>query len=261
MLPYDEAGSGEVVLLIHAGVADRSMWREHLDWLAQAGFRAVAVDLPGFGEAVIDDGPQAPWDDVLQTLRGLDVARATLVGNSFGAAVALRVAAVAPAAVSGLVLISPPPLVLDPSPALRLAWEAEETALERGDIDGAVAAVVSAWTQPHAPAALRQRVASMQRRAFELQAAAGETQEAPDPLEDHPEVLAGLQIPALLAAGEDDMADFRDAAEQLAEALPLTRHAVVRGAGHLAPLEAPSEFKLLLLDFLRNRTPDSSTAG
>jgi pimeloyl-ACP methyl ester carboxylesterase len=254
VLPYDEAGSGEVVLLIHAGVADRSMWREHLDWLAQAGFRAVAVDLPGFGEAVVEEGLQAPWDDVLQTLRGLNVARAALVGNSFGAAVALRAAAVAPAAVSALVLISPPPLVLDPSPALRLAWEAENTALEHGDIDGAVAAVVAAWTQPHAPDALRERVASMQRRAFELQAAAGEVQEAPDPLEQHPEVLAELQIPALLAAGEDDMADFRDAAEQLAEALPLARHAVIRGAGHLAPLEAPGEFKQLLLDFLRNGT-------
>jgi 3-oxoadipate enol-lactonase len=254
VLPYDEAGSGDVVLLIHAGVADRSMWREHVEWLAQAGFRAVAVDLPGFGAAVVEDGPQAPWDDVLRTLRGLDIACAALVGNSFGAAVALRAAAVAPAAVSALVLISPPPLVLDPSPALRLAWEAENAALEHGDIDGAVAAVVEAWTQPRAPEALRERVASMQRRAFELQAAAGEVQEAPDPLEQHPEVLAGLQIPALLAAGEHDMADFRDAAEQLAEALPLARHTVIRGAGHLAPLEAPGEFKQLLLDFLHEGT-------
>jgi pimeloyl-ACP methyl ester carboxylesterase len=254
VLPYDEAGSGEVVLLIHAGVADRSMWCEHLDWLAHAGFRAVAVDLPGFGEAIVEDGLQAPWDDVLQTLRTLDVAPATLVGNSFGAAVALRAAAIAPAAVRALVLISPPPLVLDPSPALRVAWEAESTALEHGDIDAAVAAVVSAWTQPHDPAALRERVAAMQRRAFELQAAAGEVQEAPDPLERHPELLADLQIPALLAAGEHDMADFRDAAQQLAEALPLARHAAIPGAGHLAPLEAPGEFKQLLLDFLRNRT-------
>jgi pimeloyl-ACP methyl ester carboxylesterase len=254
VLPYDEAGSGEVVLLLHAGVADRSMWSDHLEWLAEAGFRAVAVDLPGFGEAAIEDRPQAPWDDVLQTLRGLGVGRATLVGNSFGAAVALRLAAVAPEAVSALVLVSPPPLAPDPSPALRLAWDAENAALERGDIDGAVAAVVAAWTQPHAPEALRQRVATMQRRAFELQAAAGEVKEAPDPLEQHPDVLAELQIPALLAAGENDMTDFRDSAEQLAAVLPLARHALIKSAGHLAPLEAPDEFKQLLLHFLRNPT-------
>jgi pimeloyl-ACP methyl ester carboxylesterase len=251
VLPYDEAGSGEVVLLIHAGVADRSMWTEHLGWLAQAGFRAVAPDLPGFGDAVMENKPQAPWDDVLQTLQGLDVARAVLVGNSLGAAVALRVAAVAPAAVSALVLISPPPWAPDPSPALRSAWDAENAALKRGDIDGAVAAVVAAWTQPNAPDALRKRVASMQRRAFVLQAAAGDVHEEPDPLDEHPEVLAELQIPTLVAVGEDDMVDFRDSAQHLAGVLPIARHAVISGAGHLAPLETPDAFRQLLLDFLR----------
>lgn len=237
-------------MLIHAGVADRSMWREHLGWLASAGYRVVAVDLPGFGEAVIDDGVQAPWEDVLQTMKELEIAQATVVGNSFGAAVALRVAAVMPTAVSALVLISAPPLVMDPSPALRSAWEAEEAALERGDIDAAVDAVVAAWTQPDASQELRQRVASMQRRAFELQAAAGAGSEAPDPLEQHPEVLAELRIPALVAAGEHDMPDFKTAAEQLSEMLPLAQHAVVSAAGHLAPLETPEEFKQLVLRFL-----------
>jgi pimeloyl-ACP methyl ester carboxylesterase len=41
---------------------------------------------------------QAPWEDVLQTLKELSIDRTALVGNSFGAAVGLRVAAVAPAA-------------------------------------------------------------------------------------------------------------------------------------------------------------------
>ncbi len=241
-------------MLIHAGVADRSMWQEHLGWLAEAGFRAIAVDLPGFGDAVLEGAVQAPWEEVLKTLRNLDVARAALVGNSFGAAVALRAAAVAPAAVSALVLISPPPLALEPSPALSSAWDAESAALEVGDIDGAVAAVVEAWTQPQAPADLRVRVAVMQRRAFELQAAAGEVEEAADPLEQHPEVLADLQIPALVAAGEDDMPDFKKGAEDFASVLPCAQHAVIRGAGHLAPLEAPDEFRHLLLGFLRNKT-------
>lgn len=129
---FDERGSGTAVLFLHAGIADRSMWAEHLDWLAGEGFRAIAFDLPGFGEAAVADGPQAPWEDVLQTLRKLGVSRAALVGNSFGAAVALRVAVVAPAAVSALMLVSPPPLGSDdPSPELAAAWDA------RGDRAGA----------------------------------------------------------------------------------------------------------------------------
>ena len=85
MLPLDERGSGEPVVLLHAGVADRTMWREHLDRLAEAGYRGIALDLPGFGEATVSPGAQAPWEDVLRALRDLDVARAALVGNSFGA--------------------------------------------------------------------------------------------------------------------------------------------------------------------------------
>jgi pimeloyl-ACP methyl ester carboxylesterase len=69
-------------------------------------------------------------------------------------------------------------------------------------------------------------------------------------LEEHPELLAGLDIPVLVAAGDHDMPDFLDAAEQLAAALPRAQHAVIAGAGHLAPLETPAVFRELLLGFL-----------
>jgi pimeloyl-ACP methyl ester carboxylesterase len=252
VLPYDEQGLGEPVLFLHAGVADRSMWRDHVGWLAERGFRAIAVDLPGFGEAPIAADAQAPWEDVLQAVRELDVAPVALVGNSFGAAVALRVAAIAPSAVASLLLVSPPPLDLEPSPTLSAAWEAEEAALERGDIDGAVNAVLDAWLQPQAPEALRARVGSMQRRAFELQGAAPEAKEAPDPLEQYPEALERLQMPVLAAAGEADMPDFKTGAEEIAELVPHGRLVIIAGAGHLAPLEAPDEFRELLLSFLRS---------
>lgn len=51
--------------------------------------------------------------------------------------------------------------------------------------------------QPQAPAALRKRGTSMQRRVFELQGAIQDAEEAPDPLEDRPQVLQTRQIPVL----------------------------------------------------------------
>jgi 3-oxoadipate enol-lactonase len=247
-LPYDEVGSGPAVVLLHAGIADRTMWAEHLDPLAEAGYRVVAVDLPGFGEAPVPPGEQAAWMDVLQTMDELSIERAALVGNSFGGAVALRAAFVAPDRVSALVLISSPAPDLEPSPELEAVWEAEEAALERGDMDAAVDAVVNAWTLPDASQELRERVAAMQRRAYAL----GDppTTEAPDPLEQDPEALARLEVPTLVAAGERDMGDFLDGAEALARTLPRARHAVIEGAGHLAPLETPEEFRRLVLAFL-----------
>ena len=245
-LPHDAVGDGAPIVLLHAGVADRRMWAEHLEPLAAAGYRVVAVDLPGFGEAPM--AATSPWDAVLETLDALSVDQAVLVGNSFGGAVALRAAALAPQRVSALVLISARPFDAEPSEQLAAAWEAEEAALENNDVESATAAVVAAWTRPDAPADLCERIAVMQRRAFELQLDVHETEVA-DPLEG-PEDLSGLEIPTLIATGEHDMPDFADAADVLERALPRAERTTLAGAGHLAPLETPERFRELLLGFL-----------
>jgi pimeloyl-ACP methyl ester carboxylesterase len=222
-------------VLLHAGVADRTMWAEHLRPVAAAGHRVVAMDLPGFGEAPVTS-PLAQWTDVLETMDALGIDRAALVGNSFGGMVATRVAAVAPERVTRLMLVSSVRDVEAPSERLRAAWDAENAALEREDIEAAVAAVVEAWTLPDAPRQLRERVAAMQRRALEVQMAAGDVPEADDPLD----TLAMPDIPTLVTAGEHDMSDFHAPGAKL-----------ISGAGHLAPLEQPEAFRALLLDFLR----------
>jgi len=248
LLPYDEAGDGSPVVLLHAGITDRTMWSEQLEPLAAAGHRAIAMDLPGFNEAPITD-PLAPWDDVLETLDSLGVERAALVGTSFGGAVAVCVAMEAPERAQALVLVSAPAPGIDPSPELEAAWAAEEEALEADDVDAAVAAVVDAWLLPDAPPALRDRVGAMQRRAFDLQLSADNVDEADDPLETSPDALRALSVPALVVTGEHDMPDFQIAAEFYASRLN-GRHVVIPGARHLAPLETPEAFNELLLGFL-----------
>lgn len=247
-LPHDSAGQGkgQAVMLLHAGVADRRMWAQHLAPLAAAGHHAVAVDLPEFGEA--QDSDLAPWDAVLQTLDALGIDQAVLVGNSFGGGVALRAAAVSPDRVSALVLVSARPFNAEPSPRLAVAWAAEEDALERGDIDAAIESVVDTWTLPDAPVALRDQVAVMQRRAYELQLGVPEP-ELSDPLST-PAELAALRIPTLVLTGEHDMPDFTAAAAELVTVLPQAEPATIAGAGHLAPLETPDEFRDLVLGFL-----------
>ena len=229
------------------------MWRDQLEPLAGAGYRVIALDLPGFGEAPVARGQDAPWSDVLETMDALGVERAALVGNSFGGLVALQVAAAAPDRVAALALISAlPPDLKDPSPELRVAWEAETVALERGDIEAAVRAVVEGWTLPDASAELREHVAIMQRRALVAQANAPEVPEAPDPLDTV--ALSTIEAPALVAVGEHDMSDFRDGARRMADQVPGARHVEIAGARHLAPLETPEAFRELLLEFLAAKT-------
>src|SRR5437763_10396557 len=97
-LPHDDIGSGKPLVLLHAGIADRRMWAQHLEPFAAAGFRVVAPDLPGFGDAPVAPSPEAPWLDVLAMLDELGIDNAALAGNSFGAGVALRAAVTAPSA-------------------------------------------------------------------------------------------------------------------------------------------------------------------
>jgi pimeloyl-ACP methyl ester carboxylesterase len=192
----------------------------------------------------------APWNDVLLTMDALGIERATLVGNSFGGAVAQRVAVLAPERIVSLALISSPASGIDPSPTLEAAGEAEEAALEDGDIDAAVAAVLVAWLLSDAPRDLRDRVAAMQRRAFELQAHVGWPPAGFDPLERDLDALSSVDAPALIVVGEHDMEDFHLAAGALERALPDAEKTVLPDAGHLAPLEQPRVFRGVLLPFM-----------
>jgi pimeloyl-ACP methyl ester carboxylesterase len=238
------------LLLLHAGIADRRMWDQHLAPLAGAGYRAVAVDLPGFGEAATAPGPVAHWEDVLATMDALGMDRASILGNSFGAAVALRVAVTAPGRVRSPLLFSAPAVPEpDPSAELLAIWEAEEAALEAGDVEGAVEAVVSAWVRPEAGDEVRQRIATMQRGNYEGHSGQ-EPDQAADPLEQGPALLAAVECPALIAAGEEDLVDFKNAVRELGAALPRAETTLIPDCGHLAPLEAPEEFRRLAIEHL-----------
>ncbi len=184
-------------MLLHAGICDRRMWNETLEALAAAGRRAIAVDLPGYGDAGLDASrPYAPWEDVLASLDNLGIEQAALVGVSAGGGIGLRLAAVAPGRVGALCLVSARPASnARPSPELQSAFDAEVGPAEAGDLDGAVAGVLEHWLMPDAPATLRERVAAMERRSLEIQLAAGDPPEAPDPLAQHSDALEANRRP------------------------------------------------------------------
>ena len=108
---YLEAGKGEPVVLIHGsgpGVTSYANWRLVIPALAEE-FRVVAPDMVGFGyserSANVEYGIQTWADQVIGLMDTLDLQKAHLVGNSFGGAIALRIAAQMPERVSKLVLM------------------------------------------------------------------------------------------------------------------------------------------------------------
>lgn len=261
LLPFDEAGQGRPVVLLHARPTDRTMWSAHLQLLAEAGVRAIALDLPGYGDAPVPDRREvAPWADVLATLDHLGVDRCVLAGNSLGALVALQIAVTAPDRVEGLVLVGYRPHDQPASPRLRAAWDQESAALEADDLDAAVRAGVDAWTSSKAPDAVRAHAARMLRDQLRSRLAHGEPPQASDPLSKD-SALRALTLPALVAVGEHDMPDFFEGGEQVARDLGAGQVAVIPKAGHLAPMEQPAAFCALLRDFVHRLPQETPPAA
>jgi len=108
---YLEAGAGDPVVLIHGsgpGVTSYANWRLVLPALAE-NFRVLAPDMVGFGfserPANTEYGIQTWADQVVGLMDTLELLKAHLVGNSFGGAIALRIAAQHPDRVGKLVLM------------------------------------------------------------------------------------------------------------------------------------------------------------
>jgi len=223
------------VLLIHAGVCDSRQWARQLALLPQA----IAPDLRGFGDTPEPDGEFSMVDDVAALLDG----PAAVVGNSLGGRVALQLALARPDLVERLLLVAPGLPGHAWSAEVRACGDAEDEAVERGDLDAAIEVSVDFWAKPH----VRDIIRPMQRRALELQVGASAHERPGPPLEP-----GAVRCPTLIAVGEDDVRDFHEIGTRLAAEIPNARLVTIPGAGHLPNLETPEAFDLLLLEFLED---------
>jgi epoxide hydrolase 4 len=111
-LSYESEGDGPLVVLLHGFPESRITWRPQLRALAQAGFRAVAPDLRGYGDSPCPKGIAAY---TLQEIAG-DVAAlietlgapCILVGHDWGAVTSWVLAMTRPELVQKLVILNIP---------------------------------------------------------------------------------------------------------------------------------------------------------
>jgi pimeloyl-ACP methyl ester carboxylesterase len=130
-LHYAEQGAGRPVVLLHMSGFDHTQFARVLPLLADAGLRAIAIDLPGFGTS--DPPPAAPSVPdyaaaVLALVDALTLEPAVLVGSHLGAQIATEVAVTRPDAVERLVLVGPMPTTPQDRAANQALIEAEKHA-------------------------------------------------------------------------------------------------------------------------------------
>jgi pimeloyl-ACP methyl ester carboxylesterase len=111
-----ETGEGPLVLMLHGFGEFWWSWRHQLTALGDAGFRAVAVDLRGYGDS---DKPPRGYDawtlsgDIGGLVKALGERHAHLVGHGWGGLLAWAVAGIHPRLVRSISALSAPhPLAL-----------------------------------------------------------------------------------------------------------------------------------------------------
>lgn len=274
-----ECGEGPLVVLLHGFPEFWWSWRHQLVGLASRGYRAVAVDLRGYGDS---DKPPRGYDlwtlagDVAGLIRALGESRAHVVGHDWGGLVAWTVTALHPRLVASLAVVGTPhPLavrsgiVRDPRGQGRAASYALGFQLPRrpehslrADGGARVERIMRGWagaewavTADFAEAVVHCRrailIPAVAHCAMEYHRWAFRSQFRGDGRRFAAAVARVPEIPVLQIHGADDPCLLpRTAAASARWAGPAHRLELLGGVGHFPHQERPAAVTELLADFL-----------
>jgi 3-oxoadipate enol-lactonase len=260
----EEAGDGPPLLLLHAGIADRTMWDRQWAWL-QEHFRVVRWDWPGFGESPRPERPVSFSGIIAEVMDALAIPTATLVGCSLGGTAALHLALTEPARAERLVLVGSGihGYRCDPSPEdERLAREWQE-AEARSDVRRLRALAEAIWVVGPRRR-LEQVDAGYLTRARDLLARAirgGPAVENTDTAHTDVDRLDAIRVPVLVIVGTEDEPDAVSSAHVLADRIPGAILEEIEDAAHLPSLERPRRFDAILADWLAATRSPASDPG
>lgn len=255
---FREAGSGPGVVCIHSNASSSAQWRGLMDQLS-ADHHVLAPDSYGSGKSPDWHSQReiALQDEVnfIEPVLALAGTPFTLVGHSYGAAVALIAALANPLRVRAIAVYEPTLFALvdaqGPPPngvdGIRDAVFAAGAALDVGDASTAARHFIDFWmgsgswdaTPPQRRPAIADSVANVRRWSHALF-----TESTPA------EVFARLGIPILYMLGGASPESAHAVARALLPVLPSVRVVEFPGLGHMAPVTHPEAINAEIAKFL-----------
>lgn len=253
---YLHAGSGEPVVLLHGsgpGVTAYANWRLTIPALAQE-VAVFAPDLVGFGFTERPDGVEYSMEtwvgQVVGLLDALGLERVALVGNSFGGALALRVAARHPDRVSRLVLMGSVGVPFEITDGLDRVWGYEPSFEAMRDLLGIFAYSRALVTDELAQVRYEASIQPGFQESFSAMFPAPR-QRWVDAMVTPDDEIARLPQPTLVVHGRDDKVIPLANALHLLDVVPDVRLHVFGRCGHWTQIEHADAFNRLVLDFVR----------
>jgi pimeloyl-ACP methyl ester carboxylesterase len=244
---YEEGGRGPCVVLLHDGLVHAVGWDGQWEPLCKS-FHAVRYDRRGYGRSDVPTAPFSPTADLAALLRHLKTPRATLVGCSSGAGLALDYAIENPGQVEQLILIGPVVHGMATSAHFYQRGEKNNAPLVRGDVKSAA----ENWSQdryqvgPGHDAAREALYEALVRNPHNLSYPGNLERRPAPPAVDR---LSAVRVPTLLLVGEYDIPDVQAYAGAIEAGVWGARREVVPGCGHLVALEEPGRVTRIITTF------------
>lgn len=252
---YHDEGSGAPVVLVHGsgpGVSAWANWRLTLPSLSPR-FRVLAPDVLGFGHT---DRPASTVYDLdtwtahlVGFLDALELPRVSIVGNSFGGALALSLATRHPDRVDRLVLMGTAGVPFDLTPGLDAVWGFEPSMPAMRDLLDVFAhdrtLVTDELARLRLDAATRPGVHEAYRSMFPAPRQAGV-----DGLVVDEALLRRLPHRTLVVHGRDDRVIPLATSLRLVELIDDAQLHVFGRCGHWVQIEQADEFTRLVANFL-----------
>jgi 2-hydroxy-6-oxonona-2,4-dienedioate hydrolase len=252
---YLEAGRGEPVILLHGSGGEGARWMPQIKALS-ADFHVIAIDQIGFGQS---DKPLTTYHSgvfagfVVGFMKAIGAPRATLMGQSLGAAVALDLAVHHPDMVQRLVLVD--------GGGFRSPGDRPRTATP----DWHSRQIANAGTLEESREYLEKLyydhkfvTDELVEHNLNLRLRSGYTAESMQTAADRglggvteAEVNA-IAAPTLLVWGANDPLSSLATADKLNAAIKGSRKVVFDQAGHYPFLEHAEKFNSLVLEFLKS---------
>lgn len=263
-LHYHEAGSGEVLLLLHGsgpGVTGWANFGNNLPFFAK-NFRTIILDLPGYGKSTPVEGMPIPSavESVLRFLNGMGIGRAHILGNSYGGIVGGHFAAQHPDRVGryitiggiGVSLLSVFPaegltrlvdFIEQPTKDRLIQW-LESMVFDKKILTEEL--LEMRWKSATDPVTMATSKKMYTRQALDMIAAFNR---GPDAVQGFA-YLPKIQAPTLIAWGRDDRVNPLDGALVPTRLIPNAELHVFPNCGHWAMIERKAEFENVALAFL-----------
>lgn len=253
-LGYDDVGSGQPLLFVHAFPLNRTMWAPQVSALVDRS-RCIAVDLRGFGESSVAPpySMEQYADDLAHLLDQLRVEKVTLVGCSMGGYVMFAFWRRHRDRVRAMVLADTR-AGADSEDALSRRRQSIGLARAGGSVavaNSMIASIVGKTArekQPDTYDAVHRMIAQAP-----VEGIIGAL-EAMMVRPDSTPLLARIDVPTLVIVGEEDVPTPVKEARAMHERIPGSRLEVIAQAGHLANLERPAAFNHVLTEFLVSLT-------